>query len=307
MVTIVVMDVNEMPTLEGEEEIDDYAENGTDPVATYTAADPEGAGIDWEVAGTDRADFTVDGGELRFKESPNYESATDRDHPDDDATTDVDESDAAMNNTYNIIVRATEMQAAGTEGEAESNELAVTVMVANVDEDGTITLSRRQPQVTAGGLTASVTDLDGATTGMVWQWSVPKVSRPDTEKDAHWEDAGGTSDGASYTPDASTEGSELRVKVTYLDPQSETEMKTEYALTEFAVRAAPDANDAPTFPADGDYELEVPENSDKGTLVGGPVEANDQNAGDRGKLSYVLSGTHDGVLRHRHSDGPDQR
>ena len=58
-----------------------YAENGMGPVATYTAYDPEGQGIDWDVRGTDSALFSIDeNGVLTFKDSPNYEDPKDVAH-----------------------------------------------------------------------------------------------------------------------------------------------------------------------------------------------------------------------------------
>ena len=60
-VTINVTDTNEPPVLSGSATVD-YEENGTGPVSTYTAVDPEGATIDWSLTGTDAAKFTIDGG-----------------------------------------------------------------------------------------------------------------------------------------------------------------------------------------------------------------------------------------------------
>ena len=37
-----------------------YAENGTGPVATYTAEDPEGTAITWSLSGTDEGVFDID-------------------------------------------------------------------------------------------------------------------------------------------------------------------------------------------------------------------------------------------------------
>ena len=55
-----------------------YAENGTDPVVTYTAVDPEGKSIVWSLAETtDYQDFSIVNGVLRFKSSPDYESPVD--------------------------------------------------------------------------------------------------------------------------------------------------------------------------------------------------------------------------------------
>ena len=52
----------------------DYDENGTDPVANFSAMDPEGENIAWSLAGDDASDFDITGGVLSFKKSPNYEA-----------------------------------------------------------------------------------------------------------------------------------------------------------------------------------------------------------------------------------------
>ena len=137
-----------------------YDEIGTDPVATFESSDPEGEGIDWSLDGVDAADFDITGGVLTFKKSPNFEAPSDRIREDDTDTADVDESDAAGNNVYLVTVVATEMLAAGQEPPAETNELDVQVTVNDVDEPGTITLSRLQPQVQVA-LTATLSDPDG--------------------------------------------------------------------------------------------------------------------------------------------------
>ena len=57
----------------------EYAENGTGAVATYSAADPEGASITWGLSGDDMAHFDIsDSGVLNFKKSPNHEIAPGR-------------------------------------------------------------------------------------------------------------------------------------------------------------------------------------------------------------------------------------
>ena len=54
----------------------EYPENGTGPVATFTAIDPEGESIVWSLAvGADMEDFEIDNGVLRFKSSPDFESS----------------------------------------------------------------------------------------------------------------------------------------------------------------------------------------------------------------------------------------
>ena len=53
-----------------------YPENGTEPVATFTAVDPEGADVVWTLGGGDASDFKIEGGVLTFAKSPDFEAAT---------------------------------------------------------------------------------------------------------------------------------------------------------------------------------------------------------------------------------------
>ena len=78
-VTITVTDADEAPDVTGDavSKPISYAENGTDPVATYTAVDPEGVAVKWSLSGADAADFTIEGGVLAFVKSPDFEDAKD--------------------------------------------------------------------------------------------------------------------------------------------------------------------------------------------------------------------------------------
>ena len=109
----------------------DYAENGKGPVATFTAVDPEGAAVSWDLDDTWRghsnALFSISkDGVLSFNSSPNYE-ATDTD------------------NTYEVTVRATDNMygIAGVDGEATTK--LVTVTVKNVEEPGSVALTVNAP------------------------------------------------------------------------------------------------------------------------------------------------------------------
>ena len=109
-VMVVVTNVDEMVEVSGSTAVD-YAENGTGPVATYTATDPENAAITWTLEGDDAADFEISsGGVLTFKSSPDHEAAADDD----------------TDNAYEVTVVAS----AGT----NVNRLDVTVTVTDVDE-----------------------------------------------------------------------------------------------------------------------------------------------------------------------------
>ena len=75
-VTVTVTNVEELGMVSGEATAD-YAENGTDAVATYTADGPATAA--WTLSGADMDDFDINGGTLTFKASPDFETPTDAD------------------------------------------------------------------------------------------------------------------------------------------------------------------------------------------------------------------------------------
>ena len=196
--------------------------------------------------------------ELRFKESPNFEMPT----------------DANQDNSYKVTLVATDKKdLTGTKD--------LTIEVTNVDELGTVSLSRIQPGV-GQVITASLTDEDGGVNDMKWQWA-----RSGTGADGSFTDIDGATS-ASYTPEAKIEdnpatvgineeyagdeGQFLRARVTYRDAQSidDVESTTELeegrrgvtdgddsvdtvgeapveAISENAVRAVPEVNNLPVF------------------------------------------------------------
>ena len=164
-----------------------HEENDTDAVATYEAMGPQAAGATWSLSGADADDFSIDSaGELTFAATPNYEAATDAD----------------TDNVYEVTVVAT----AGT----NSQEAAVTVTVANMDEDGTVSLTTMNP-VVGTELTASVDDPDGSVTGTTWQWA-----RSPDGMDGTWTDIEGAIN-AAYTPGDADDTMFLRVMASYTD------------------------------------------------------------------------------------------
>ena len=306
MVTITVTDFNEAPDFEVEDDPEDYEENGDGAVATFMGADPEGEDVIWTTGGTDGSLFTAEGGELKFKDSPDYEDPKDSAHTadgdDDDSDPDIpgDMNDDATNNVYVVKVRATEDAPDDQEEPAKYTEIQVRVTVTNKNEEGEIDIVVRQPQVDQE-LTATASDPDtrnangsanangiSGTPAIVWQWSVPKVSRPVTENNDHWTPAAGTSNVAAYTPLAGDVGSILRAQAIYTDGTGEE--RTVNVLTEFAVRAEPTDNDGPNAFDSTDNARSVDENSAMGTLVGPPVTTTDSNAGD---VLYYTLGTSD--------------
>ena len=120
----------------------EYAENGTDPVATYTGIDPEGRPIYWsllpadtettDIEGIDDADdadfehFMISSdGILTFKLSPDYE------------TPEGLASDNGTTNTYKVVVVASD-DAPGSGDMINVDYHGVTVIVTDVDEGGSI-------------------------------------------------------------------------------------------------------------------------------------------------------------------------
>ena len=120
-----------------------YAENGTGPVATFTATDPEGDTIVWSVSGgADRASFTIDpeDGELTFISPPDYEASEIGDGGGDDNN----------DNTYEVVVTATDNAET-----PNADTFTVNVKVTNVAEPGKVTWTV-DPDGGTGSLTANV-------------------------------------------------------------------------------------------------------------------------------------------------------
>lgn len=69
---------NERPTLDVDDNQLTYKENGTGPVATFDASDPDNDDLSWQVEGPDRKSFDIsDEGVLSFKSSPDFENPAD--------------------------------------------------------------------------------------------------------------------------------------------------------------------------------------------------------------------------------------
>ena len=157
-----------------------YPENGTDPVASYTAFDEAGHVIRWSVSGRDDDLFTIDDGVLYFREPPNYE----------------DPQSGEDSNVYRVTVEA----AGGTR--------SVTVTVTDVDEAGVASIDRPQPQVDRL-LSARLRDEDDMVEDERWQWARSVDGRT-------WTDIEGATE-LQRRPAQADEGMYLRATVTYSD------------------------------------------------------------------------------------------
>ena len=266
-VTITVTNMDEMPDLVGEEP-EEYAENGTGAVATFTATDPEGKSITWTLAGADAAVFSIENGVLRFTSPPDYEA----------------EADQGDDNTYEVTIQA-------SDGGADTTATkAVMIALTNVEEPGTITLSTLQPQV-GRAVMATLDDPDDQTESTItWQWY--RGSSPISGANA-----GVNTNTSTYEPAAGDVGSRLRATAMYDD--AEGDGKTARQDSYRNVRSEPAANTVPTFPdqdpgATGnqtEQTREVAENTAAGTNLGAPIAANDP--GD--VLTYSIPTTGDGA------------
>ena len=149
-------------------------------IATYTVDD----GATWSLTGDDAAQFTINGGFLRFVDPPDFENA----------------SDSGADNVYNVTIQA---------GDGTTTETAATaVTVANVDKPGAVTLSPLKPKL-GTALTATLADPDGVSGTPTWQWE-----RNDGREG--WEAIDGAT-AASYTPTAADGDRYLRATATYTD------------------------------------------------------------------------------------------
>ena len=149
---------------------------------SYTRGDPRDRIIFWTLGGADAADFTIEGGALKFGNEPDFENPTDRANDEIgnglvEEVGRVTQSDALANNTYKVTVRFGEGGQDARPGGKDLyeyddlTEIEVTVNVRDVDEGGTVVLSPLQPQVETI-LTATLVEEDFVTPGSgQWQWA----------------------------------------------------------------------------------------------------------------------------------------
>ena len=250
-----------------------YAENGTGSVATYTAVDPEMTAIaSWSLGGTDAALFSIEGGVLTFKKSPDYEDPK-------DVVGTSPSTAAASDNTYEVMVQA-------TDSTGKTGMEMVTVEVTNVDEAGVVTLSALQPQA-GTALTATNSDPDGTVSNPKWQWA-KSMTMDGTYEDIEKAIL------STYTPKDADIDYYLQVTASYTD--AEGEGKTAMGTSAYVVQGLRSGNNAPKFADDQDPDMvedqedaarEVAENTPAGSAIGDPVVAEDE---DGDILTYTLTG-----------------
>ncbi len=249
--TITVTGVNEAPMVSGDA-TPDYEENGTGPVATYTATDPENDMITWSLSGADMGDFTIEGGVLMFNSPPDYEAKA----------------------TYTVMVTA-------TDPDEESGSLTVTVMVTNVNENmpmfpaetATRSIVENQPAGRLIGAAIAATDADDADT---LTYTLSGTGAASFAID-------------STTGQLRTKAAlDYETKMTYMVTVNANDGNGGTDSIDVTINVT-DVNDAPAFPSTELGARDIAENTAAGMDIGAPVAAADADTGDT--LTYTLGGT----------------
>ena len=300
-------------------------------VDTYTATDDEddagtreAGALKWTLAGTDVDRFILFGESsnagLRITDDVDASGIEDI-ISSDDATSTVQlllkelpdyENPANSSNTYSVTLIVTDT----THPEGLTDTLDVTVRVTNVDEEGTVKLLNRQPEVGVP-IQAELADPDGGVTIVGWQWATADLSLSEgarvTEANigaATWTNiTGATSD--TYTPVSGDATKLLAAVATYKDAANEDDPFTHdmdesevmsTSTADYTVKGADSNNQAPVFP---DQDENTPgDQSDRATRsilesagapdpVGDPIPARDTDGSggtDVDVLTYTLGG-----------------
>ena len=239
-------------------------------VGTVSANDPDDDTLTLSVSGTDATAFAevfsldTGTGAIRVKTG---------------ATVDYE-----TKASYSITIRVTDGEdiTGATETPSSIDDtVAVTITVTDVEETGTVALSRQTPRVDIQ-VTASLTDPDGGVNAVTWQWS-----KSDTAAGT-FNDITGATD-VSYTPVSGDLNKYLKASASYTDRRgpgkSGESTPAQVMAALFTPPAFPDADD----PKDGadPIALAIDENSAAGTNVG-TVRATDE---DDDPLTHSVGGS----------------
>ena len=145
VVTVTVTNVNEAPVITTTTSTISKPEQTTtaEILETYQASDVDaGTNLTWTLGGNDAGGFTIVGGELKFKNEPNFENPADQDN----------------NNIYDVNVNVSDGSLSATQD--------VTITVTNVNE---------APTITSGPMTKNVAE----NTMSVGSYTASDVDMPD--------------------------------------------------------------------------------------------------------------------------------
>ena len=250
-VTLNVTGINESPEFTSPEFTGgthsvNFTENSTMVAETFVAKDPEGSSIEWTLSGDHADAFTIAGGELEFKNAPDFESPTFVDDQGDTIT--------VTNNDYDVTVSA-------GDGSTTAVTVDLTVNVTNEEEDGTLEVDTFLPKVETP-ITATLVDDDivGAASNQDWEWATSTKASGGTWNaiDSTLVTDGDANSRSTYTPRTSDAGMYLRVRVEYndgnlrddpnTDPSDDLTDKAEPHVFEGVVLARDYTNQPPKFP-----------------------------------------------------------
>ena len=255
-VNITVTNVDETPTVTGDSSIN-YAENGSEAVADYMAADPEGSQITWSLSGEDSGDFSIsNAGLLTFSSSsppPDYEAPTDADR----------------DNIYLVNVLASD----------GANTASLDVTITVTDENETLVVAGNSPidypENSTGPVATYTADPEG--TSITWDllgddnslFSISALGVLTFNTPPDYE-----------TPASDNHDNEYLVTVQASDGPKTGTLEVTVTVT--------DENEPPAF-AEETVTRIIPENTAEGQNISTPVSATDPDA--RETLIYTLDGT----------------
>ena len=246
-VTVKVTNVNEAPAVTGEA-APTFAENGSNAVASYSAADPERDTLTWSVSGSDF--WISDRGRLYFRTPPSFKRST----------------------TYTVTVTA-------EDDGGLSDAMTVDVTVADVEENGTVTISPPRGWVDdQTQLSTTLVEDDGRATSITWQWAR-------SSNRSNWTDIAGQTS-STYRVTADDDSHYLRVTASYEDARDTGKMASGVLAGRIG-DVRPTTNELPAF-ADTTDTRSVGQGTSAGRSIGAPVRATDEDPGD--VLTYSLSG-----------------
>ena len=182
-------DMNSAPVFSstgGRRSVPENTSSGQDIGAAFSATDDDGDPLSYSLGGPDADSFDIGSstGRLTTRAALDYEAK----------------------NRYEVTVRATDPS-------NEFYDLPVTVIVDNVEEFGTVTLSGVPPEV-GTQLTATLTDPDGDISDLTWQWE-----RRSSIRDIGWTEIFAATS-KTYRPTGAHIDSYLRAKASYADGSS---------------------------------------------------------------------------------------
>ena len=266
-VTVTVFNVNEPPAFPAEtgaRNVDENTAAGQNLGDAVAATDPEGGDtLTYKLAGPDAASFIINRatGQLRTRAPLDFETKR----------------------TYLVTVHVRDSKDQDDRVNAVTDDtINITININNIDEDGWIVFSSRQPQIDTP-FAATIEDPDGGVTGAIWVWE------NSSNGSTGWNDATGTgAASASYTPVAADSGKYLRVTASYTDGHGAN--KSAQKVSDNPVRVTPDRNVAPEFPTTENGARDIDEGTAAGQNIGAPVAATDADPADGSLLTYSLSG-----------------